>query len=154
MATEIGFNEGKDLILTDGMPGTSTFMLVTDPIAADPSDPQAGELYAGTVYVDVTEVDWTGTTHPYARKSDTTPASADGVVTYELALTWLTGDATDGPADARTLILLDDADSTLIYAWDVPTIVGETADMSAASSSLNLNSDGSFDFFLQNVGGN
>lgn len=154
MATEIGFNEGKDLILDSGMPATSSFMLVTDPIASNPASPGAGELYAGSVAADVTEVSWTGST-PYARITQATPASSDGVISYTVALDWDTDDATDGPSDARTLVLFNDAATdVLIYAWDVPTIVGETADMSAASTTLSLNADGSFDFFLQNVGGN
>lgn len=154
MATEIGFNEGKDLILTGGMPATSSFMLVTDPIAANPAAPGVGELYAGSIAADVTEASWTGAT-AYARKTQATPASSSGIITYTLALDWLTSAATDGPANARTLILFDDAATDkLIYAWDVPTIVGVTADMSKANAELNLNEALSFDFFIQNVGGN
>lgn len=154
MATEIGFNQGKDLILTSGMPATSSFMLASDPIAANPASPGAGELYAGSTPADVHEVSWTGFT-PYARKTQSTPAPADGIINYTLALDWKTSEAVDGPADARTLILFyDSSPDKLIYAWDVPTIVGKTAALNISYAELNLNPGLSFFFFLQNVGGN
>lgn len=156
MATEIGFNEGKDRILAPGggMPATSTFMLVTDKIAVDPANPVFGELYAGSVYADLTEVSWSGIT-PYARKAGATPAPVDGIIVYTLSLDWHTGSAFDGPDDVGTLILLDAENSKIIYGWDVGTIVGVTpVALNVTNANLQLDALGSFAFFLQNVGGN
>lgn len=151
---ELGFTEGEDRILLSGMPATSYFMLVTDALADDPVNPIIGELYPKSVYADVTEADWSGST-PYARLSQVTPASADGIIEYTLDLVWGTGTATDGPQEAKTLMLVDALTTAkLIYGWDIAQLIGRPCVMNLAGVTLDLNPANSFFFFLQNVGGN
>jgi hypothetical protein len=107
--------EGLAVIAESGMPATLELALVEEFLADDPDNP-GGDLYPGSEYADLTEVDWSGST-PYARITLTTGNNTDGVWTCTPTPEWDTGTATDGPTDVGAIALLTTNDE-LLGLWN------------------------------------
>lgn len=155
MAVMVAFNEGKDRILTPGggMPATTHFLLSRAKIATDLAAPQAGDLSAITTYAQRNEATWGGSTSPYARKSISTPTPSLGICTFTTALDWRTGDAVDGPPDIKSLIALDNANSKLLFAWDLRSMIAGGVNLNAAVANTRIFIAQPFHIFLQNEDG-
>lgn len=100
------FNEGKDELLTNGLPASCVFDLSTRQIALGGTPLAAATTFAGGYGVA------TGTA--YATKTEAKPTPAAGVASFAQK-SWATGAAVDWPANVYTVILR--TATKLICAW-------------------------------------
>jgi hypothetical protein len=123
------FTEGKNELLSNGMPATCYFLLSTKSVGA--TSPFTGaETLAGATLGEITG---TG----YARQSQAEPAPAGGTATFTL-MSFATGAATDWPAAVRSVVFVTGAAAVgkAICAYNL--IPGGTArDLSAANTTEN-----------------
>lgn len=140
MADDLAFNQGKDAIAEGGVTATIYQALSTKKVGTQ----AAGEHQVGDTYVGgFGEVAWTG----YARKAIVRGSFANGILTVA-AQSWNTGTATDGPASAKSFLLLD-SNNKILAARNI--VAGGTGfDLSKANTGLDIPAGS---FFLQNVGG-
>lgn len=138
MADTIGFNEGKDYILTNGaVTRTATFLLSTKDTTI---------LGATDTFATVSEITgWTGAS-AYARVTQTVPAASNGILTFS-QITWQTGAATDGPATCKSVVMALPG-LTAVYAWNLQ-VGGTNFPLNTINGIIQFTPV----FFLQNVGG-
>jgi hypothetical protein len=130
--------EGAHELALNGDPATLELALLTKALAVDPLNPGVNELYAGSVFADLTEASWSGST-PYARISVALPTPVDGVWTITTSSVWDTGTATNGPSAVRTLAALIPTTPRKVWGlWDLPYYAGTTVDMSSANATLTI----------------
>jgi hypothetical protein len=102
------FNEGKDDLLTNGLPATCTFELSTRQIGLGGTPLAAGTTHAGGYGLA------TGTA--YASKTEAKPTPSAGVANFAQK-SWSTAAATDWPALVYSVIMRNAAGTKLICAW-------------------------------------
>jgi hypothetical protein len=109
----------------------------TGSIAVNAQVTQAGGLTAAsTLAGGVGEITgWTGAS-AYARKTQAAPAISGGLISFS-AKTWVTGSATDGDNDVRTVVAVTSADGSgkALGAWHV-TDDGPVRSMALANTTL------------------
>jgi hypothetical protein len=124
------FTEGKNEMMSNGLPGTCYFLLSSRQIGAGGTPLAAASTLAGGVG----EITGTG----YARQSQSEPTPSSGSAVFTL-MSYATGAAVDWPAAVYSLILATTSNNTgkAICAWHLVT-GGTARDMSAASTTENV----------------
>ena len=133
----IAFNEGRQQIEDTGWPATVTFALSTRSVGGVGGSTAfaAGDTHAGGFG----EITGTG----YTRKTQAEPAASGLGRKLFTVLQWLTGAATDWPANVRSIVAIDGGTSKLLCAWNLRTgaETGLTRDMSGSNTTLNVTPD-------------
>ncbi len=121
MADFLNFTEGKNYLLSNGLPSTVYFLLSTKPCSGGGAH-VAGDTLAGGVG----EITGTG----YARQSQAEPTPSAGSAVFTV-MTFSTGAATDWPANVKSVVLVTTADNSgkAIAAWNL-VAGGSARDMS------------------------
>lgn len=129
MSDFIMFTEGKNYLLTNGLPATCYFSLSTKGVDAGTAFTASDTLVGG-----VGRITGTG----YSDKSQAKPTPASGSAVFAL-MAWLTSTATDWPASVRSFVLKTTADETgkAIAAWNLQT-GGTPRDLSGANTTENV----------------
>jgi hypothetical protein len=126
MADFLIFTEGKNELLSNGLPSTCYFLLSTKSVDGT-SAFTAGNTLAGATLGEITG---TG----YARISESEPTPSSGSAAFSQK-SWSTSAATDWPAAVRSVVLVTGAAGTgkAICAWNLVT-GGAARDLSAANT--------------------
>ncbi len=126
MADELNFTEGKNYLLSNGLPVTVYFLLSTKPCSGGGAH-VAGDTLAGGVG----EITGTG----YTRQSQAEPTPSAGNAVFTL-MTFSTGAAADWPASVKSVVMVISADNSgkALAAWNL--LAGGTArDLSHVNTS-------------------
>jgi hypothetical protein len=134
MADVIGFNEGRQQIEDGGWPATITFDLSARSVggAGGSTAFTAADTAAGGYGV----IAGTG----YAAKTQAEPAASGLGRKLFTVLSWVTGAATDWPANVRSIVARDAGTNKLLFAWNL-VAGGAVRDMSGANTTLNVTPD-------------
>lgn len=126
MADFLAFTEGKNELMSSGLPSTCYFLLSTKGVDAGTAH-TAGETLAGATLGEITG---TG----YARQSQSEPTPSGGTAAFA-QMSFATAAATDWPAGTRSVVLATGAAGTgkAICAWNLQT-GGAARDMSQANT--------------------
>ena len=126
MADFLSFTEGKNELMSNGLPSTCYFLLSTKSVDAT-SAHTAGETLAGATLGEIT-----GTGYSRQSQSEPTPAGGTAVFTQ---MSFATSSATDWSSTVRSVVLATGAAGTgkAICAWNLQT-GGTARDMSTANT--------------------
>lgn len=151
----LSFDEGEDDVLENGLVGRTVYFLISNrALPANVNAPAVGEHGGGDhLATGVGEISyWTGG----ARQSQVVPDALDGIISFTLE-EWDTGDAVNGPANARSIVMVTTPDNTgvAIAAWPLKdatatpiTVSGTPADLSKANAHISFQPT----YFYLNVG--
>lgn len=148
----LSFDEGEVLLLNGGISGDTVYFLISSKaLPANVNAPALGELGGGdTLAGGVGEVIyWTGG----GRQSQVLAAPSGAGVIPIATETWNTGAFTDGPAIAKSIVMVSSSDNSgkAIAAWPITDDVGThvVADLSNVNVELELVG---VNYFFLNIG--